>query len=875
MRLITLLHSLFTLCIATDSISHRHKRNYSSHDYYAVHIDPSQSPLELAAHLGLEYDGRLDFLDDHHMFKSPKHDDDLVKRSIQDLRTRRKAKRDIDPHILDSIFFSQKQVLRQRLFKRGVIDRSLVARASATENAINERSKLAQALSIQDPIFDDQWHIFNTKEVGNDMNVTGVWLQGITGKNATVCIIDDGLDMDSLDLKPNYYAKGSYDFNDGSDEPKPKLSDDQHGTRCAGEVAAARNNVCGVGVAYDARISGVRILSAPIPDVDEAAAVIYGFQENDIYSCSWGPPDDGKTMDAPGLLIKKAFLKAIQEGRNGKGTIYVFAAGNGAASEDNCNFDGYTNSIYSVTIGAIDKSNSHPYYSEKCSAQLAVTYSSGAGDAIHTTDVGVNKCTNIHGGTSAAGPLVAGVYALVLQVRPDMTWRDIQWITVLTSVPFFNEESESSWQKTAMGRKFSHQFGYGKVDAFRMVELAKDWKLVKKQAWFFSPWIHVRHAIPEGNNGLTNKFTVTKEMLEEANLETIEHVTITMNVVHSRRGDISVELHSPSGIVSHLSETRKYDDVPIGYVDWTFMTVAHWGEKGIGDWTIVVKDSFDNQHTGSLTDWRIKLWGTSIDESKQGLLPMPTEHDDDDHDKEEAMPGVPGTTSVMPKPSTTNTLSATSLPVRPSIVKPTDNSPPSSTASVSRPSSTVPGINVSSSPVAIPGLDATGNVPKPTEDGHSPSISGGTLLPPAASATAGPDESFLPSPFPTFGVSKRTQIWIYGAFGLILIFCASLAAYFWWQRRKRLRNNPRDNYEFAVLDDQDETDAMLSGDAAKGRRRRAGELYDAFAGESDEELFSDEYQDEEPYYGEGASGSFNEKQGGDDDSDDEKAGLVR
>ena len=67
------------------------------------------------------------------------------------------------------------------------------------------------------------------------------------------------------------------------------------------------------------------------------------------------------------------------------------------------------------------------------------------------------------------------------------------------------------------------------------------------------------------------------------------------------------------------------------------------------------------------------------------------------------------------------------------------------------------------------------------------------------------------------------------------------------QRRKRLRNNPRDDYEFEMLD---ETDLGGGPDgAATGRKpkRRAGELYDAFAGESDEEMFSDaeEYKDED------------------------------
>jgi kexin len=178
------------------------------------------------------------------------------------------------------------------------------------------------------------------------------------------------------------FAEGSYDFNDHSPKPKPRLSDDRHGTRCAGEIAAVKNNVCGLGVAWSSRVAGIRILSKPISDADEAIALNYAYQENQIYSCSWGPPDDGQSMDAPGILIKRAMVKGVQEGRGGKGSVFVFASGNGAANEDNCNFDGYTNSIYSITVGAIDRVGKHPYYAESCSANMVVTYSSGDGDAI-------------------------------------------------------------------------------------------------------------------------------------------------------------------------------------------------------------------------------------------------------------------------------------------------------------------------------------------------------------------------------------------------------------------------------------------------------------------------------------------------------------
>jgi kexin len=787
------------------SAAHLPPRNYTSHDYYAIHITSDTSPAELATHLGLTYDGPLVAVPDHHLFKASKHDNDIVDDALQELK-RRRRKREVgnEGHILDSVQFTQKQKLKPRHWKRSVIPR---ATPPAATEAIKAQREIANKLEIKDPIFEEQWHIFNVKTPGNDINVTNVWMQGITGKNVTACIVDDGLDMDSDDLKDNFFAEGSYDFNDHVELPKPMLSDDRHGTRCAGEVAAGKNNVCGVGLAYDSRISGVRILSGEISDVDEALAINYELQQNDIYSCSWGPPDDGKTMQAPGVLIEKAMVTAVQQGRGGKGSIYVFAAGNGAAADDNCNFDGYTNSIYSITVGAIDKENLHPYYSEACSAQLVVTYSSGSGDSIHTTDVGANKCTSQHGGTSAAGPIAVGVYALVLEARPEITWRDMQWLTVLTAVPF---EQDSDWTPTPLGATYSHQFGYGKLDAYAIVEKAKTWELVKPQAWFYSPWMHVKKAIPEGNQGLASVFEVTEQMLQEANLERVEHITVTMNVEHQRRGDLSVELISPQKMTSHLSTARRDDDAPYGYIDWTFMSVAHFGEKGVGNWTIIVKDTKINNKKGTFTDWRLRLWGESIDASKAKLRPLPTEHDDDDHDVIDDHPAH--TTSVTLPSGTPNPADPSDMPTRPVNQKPTD---------------TV------QSAVSTP-----------------PASSAAASLTPSASALP---ENFLPSPFPTFGVSKRTQIWIYGSIGLIVLFCAGLGIYYYMVRRKRAQAS-RDNYEFEILDDADDdeggarTGMLNSAAGRKGRgAKRGGELYDAFAGESDEDLLSESEDGDAPY----------------------------
>lgn len=390
MRLLSLLR--FAALASLAPVTSAGKRDYDKRDYYVLHIDRSAEPSHIAARLGLAHEGQLSDLTDHHVFSAPKVDIDVVKTE------RRRRKRDnTGEDVLDSVLFSAKQEARMRHVKRDIppiMDQPLVREAplegkilsrqstKPVAAAVKEQADLAKELDIQDPIFGEQWHLFNTVQLGHDVNVSAIWREGITGKNATVAIVDDGLDMHSRDLMDNYFAEGSWDFNDDDPEPKPELSDDNHGTRCAGEVAAARNDICGVGVAYDSRIAGIRILSKPISDADEAEALLYKNQANHIYSCSWGPPDDGQSMEAPNTVIKRAMVQGVQKGRGGLGSIYVFASGNGAGYGDNCNFDGYTNSIYSVTVGAVDRAGMHPYYSEHCSAQLVVTYSSGSGDAI-------------------------------------------------------------------------------------------------------------------------------------------------------------------------------------------------------------------------------------------------------------------------------------------------------------------------------------------------------------------------------------------------------------------------------------------------------------------------------------------------------------
>ena len=51
---------------------------------------------------------------------------------------------------------------------------------------------------------------------------------------------------------------------------KPHGARDHYGARFAGQVAARKNNACGVGIAYDSKATGIRILGGRITTTDEA-----------------------------------------------------------------------------------------------------------------------------------------------------------------------------------------------------------------------------------------------------------------------------------------------------------------------------------------------------------------------------------------------------------------------------------------------------------------------------------------------------------------------------------------------------------------------------------------------------------------------------
>lgn len=471
----------------------------------------------------------------------------------------------------------------------------------------------ALARTFDDPMFARQWHLYNTEFSGKDLNVLPVWANNITGRGIVVAILDDGVEYTHPDIRDNYDASVSWDFLDNDDDPMPSTSPSDnnvdHGTRCAGQVAASKNNVCGVGVAFNAKVAGIRMLKNKVEDAMEAEALKHCRDKIHIYSSSWGPIDDGKKMDGPGVLVRNAFEEGVKYGRDGKGSIYVWASGNGGVNKDNCNCDGYCSSIYTISISAVNDKGQVPAYVEECSATLAAAYSSGTGTErrIATTDLN-SGCTDEHGGTSAAAPLAAGVIALALSANPNLSWRDVQHLIVHSSSHPMENESVIN----GAGRGVNNKTGFGILDAAAMVDLATTWEPVAKQqvCRIIRPSKHLaqRDAMIRKGHELMVQIDTNACAGQHSEVAMLEHVQAVLSVEHENRGSLKIFLVSPSGTTSALLTERPSDKNNQGFARWKFLSVQMWGERAPGRWKLTI----DGAGNGELTYFELILYGTKL-----------------------------------------------------------------------------------------------------------------------------------------------------------------------------------------------------------------------------------------------------------------------
>lgn len=492
-----------------------------------------------------------------------------------------------------------------------------------------------------------QWHLKNTAQynipdlvAGNDVNIEGVW-DSYKGNGINIAIVDSGVDYFHPDLAPNYRADidtnlVGYPF--AIDDAQPPCNF-RHGSYCAGCAAAKGNNSEGIaGAAFNAAIVGVRLLSGGfVSDEDVADAMnhmvnpVQTGNRVHISSNSWGPQERAAGQFVPlEPLTQAAILNGVNNGRGGKGTIYLFAHGNGNCWGDYGNADAYTSSQYTIAVGATGGNGKKSPYSEKGAALLINAPSSSNADGncsltpqgnptytathfITTVDLSCDHQIACLGGscqyplyylgftgTSAATPTAAGVIALVLQANPNLTWRDVQHLLVRTATK--NDPTDAGWVVNGAGFNFNHKHGFGRINAGAAVNALATWNYLPTRATEVVASESTVVSIPDNNfAGIARSRTISGA----ANFRA-EHVEVVVNVTHPKRSDLRFQLVSPNGTVATLHEPNTY--VGANLNNYLFTSVVTWGENPNGNWQLKIADEIAG-NAGTLNSWTLKVYG--------------------------------------------------------------------------------------------------------------------------------------------------------------------------------------------------------------------------------------------------------------------------
>lgn len=306
-----------------------------------------------------------------------------------------------------------------------------------------------------DPMFEQQYGLNNTRTVGADIGATAAWDYATGGRQTVVAIIDTGVDHTHPDLSANIWqaprpfafrgANGTVTCPVGTTGVNAihstcvPMDDNGHGTHCAGIIGAAGNNGYGVaGVNWTASILPVKFLAANgaglLSDALRAIDAVVQIKkqlgaEADIrvINASWGFVGNSQALDGAIAAANAADI------------LFVTAAGNdGTNNDDRANFPANSTQPNVISVAATDASDGLASFSN-------------FGSKVHLGAPGVSiASTYLNGryvgmsGTSMATPMVAGAAALLLSAcTADTAALRQHLLSTVDALPAFTEKTST------------------------------------------------------------------------------------------------------------------------------------------------------------------------------------------------------------------------------------------------------------------------------------------------------------------------------------------------------------------------------------------------------------------------------------------------
>jgi subtilisin family serine protease len=274
----------------------------------------------------------------------------------------------------------------------------------------------------------------------NDWNVNMVdapeaWAKGYTGSGIVVAVVDTGVDRNHLELSSNIWTNSDEIANDGIDNDNNGFIDDfygwnfvdnsnntldvyGHGTHVSGTIAGLKNNVGVTGIAYDAKIMPVKVLS------DSGSGSYWGVAQGIRYAVDNGAKVINMSLGGPS---PDTGLQQAVKYASDHGVIVVMAAGNNSESQPI--YPGYYALEHGLVVGAVDSSNEMAYFSNQAGSNSSMAYVTAPGVSVYSSLPNGQYAS--WSGTSMATPHVAGVVALMLSANPNLS--DAQVRNIITS----------------------------------------------------------------------------------------------------------------------------------------------------------------------------------------------------------------------------------------------------------------------------------------------------------------------------------------------------------------------------------------------------------------------------------------------------------
>jgi Ca2+-binding RTX toxin-like protein len=460
-----------------------------------------------------------------------------------------------------------------------------------------------------DPLYALQWQYgligrLGDLSRGSTAGIERVWAD-VTGAGVAVALWDSGIASTHWDLQPTVRLDRRVVVAGVLNDGEALGAADRHGTAVAGLIAAASNGRGGVGVAFGAGITAVRVFGGP-DDVNTAfGRYLISLESLSAFSVSnhsYGSRPDYRPAPQEAL-----FEQAARLGRQGLGSLQVKAAGN---DNIDSNGDRLNASRFTINVAATTASGSITTYSSY-GAQLLVAAPAAAvtsdrlGVGVGYDGLDNGDYTNRFSGTSAATPVVTGVIALMLEANPGLGWRDVQSILALSAMglpgtysglPAAAEGFRWQWNGAdhwnGGGLHFSEDYGFGIVQVYPAVRLAEAWR-----------WLQPQAATSANELALTMTLTLARPIVDLGSSSIrfdvneaieVEHVDLQLDLRHGQFTDLRLRLISPAGTALSLydgSGGAMAAGLAATGLSPRFGAAGFRGESSVGTWTLEVQDA--------------------------------------------------------------------------------------------------------------------------------------------------------------------------------------------------------------------------------------------------------------------------------------------